>query len=268
MRSTISIQSLSKRNALGVLGLAILLLLLGLGQDYIQSSLRQYGFFVSESLLFNSFWVFFIPLSFLQLKLQKTKRSFSFYNKSVKLTVLVLSSTLLHILLFATFVFLVSMIGFNHSYGFSRMLSYSLSEKLFITLVIYTAVFLITTKLNQSKVLPKMNKDTYLDQLVIQSAGKSILIKTEELISITAFSPYIKLNTTKGEFVYSESLKSFLEKLNPEKFVRIHKSTAINLKEVKSYKSRQNGDYDIMLSNGKEVRMSRNYSSVFKAQLA
>ncbi len=268
MRSTISIQSLSKQNVLGVLGLAILLLSLGLGQDYIQSSLRQYGFFVSESLLFNSFWVFFIPLSLLQLKLQKTKRSFSFNNKSVKLTALVLSSTLLHTLFFATFVFIVSMIAFNHSYGFSRMLSYSLSEKLLITLIIYTAVFLISDKLGQNKKLAKNSAYNYLKNIVVNSAGQSVLIKTEEIISITAFSPYIKLNTPKGEFVHAESLKSVLEKLNPKEFVRIHKSTVINLKEVKSYKSRQNGDYDIMLSNGKEVRLSRNYTSVFKAQLA
>ncbi|PIQ48407.1 MAG: hypothetical protein COW03_10295 [Cytophagales bacterium CG12_big_fil_rev_8_21_14_0_65_40_12] len=268
MRSTISIQSLSKRGVLGLLGLTILILSLGLGQDYIQSSLRQYSFFVSESLLFNSFWVFFIPLALIQFKLQKTALLFRFYKKSIKLTVLVLTSTLLHTLLFSTFVFLVSMIGFNHSYGFSRMLSYSLSEKLFITLIVYTAVFLISERLSQNKKLAKNSAHNYLRNVVVNSAGQSILIKTEEIISISAFSPYIKLITTKGEFIYSESLKSFVEKLNPEEFVRIHKSTAINLKEVKSYKSRQNGDYDIVLSNGKEVRMSRNYSSVFKAQLA
>uniref|UniRef100_UPI004047225F LytR/AlgR family response regulator transcription factor n=4 Tax=Roseivirga sp. TaxID=1964215 RepID=UPI004047225F len=186
----------------------------------------------------------------------------------MKLTALVLSSTLLHTLFFATFVFIVSMIAFNHSYGFSRMLSYSLSEKLLITLIIYTAVFLISDKLGQNKKLAKNSAYNYLKNIVVNSAGQSVLIKTEEIISITAFSPYIKLNTPKGEFVHAESLKSVLEKLNPKEFVRIHKSTVINLKEVKSYKSRQNGDYDIMLSNGKEVRLSRNYTSVFKAQLA
>ncbi|WP_141655482.1 hypothetical protein [Roseivirga seohaensis] len=49
-------------------GVLTLVLLVGLGQDFLESELQDYSFYINESLLFNSFWVLFLPLSFFQLK--------------------------------------------------------------------------------------------------------------------------------------------------------------------------------------------------------
>jgi two-component system LytT family response regulator len=265
MNPRYSIQRWSK-SIWGMLGLTLLVLSLGLGQDYIHSNLRQYGFELSESLLFNSFWVFFIPFSLFQIRLNRIEIN-TRHIKSTKLVLIVIISTLLHLVLFSFFVFTISTITLDHTYGFSRMLSFSLSEKLFITLIIYTAVFLIVSRLNLSKIDSKNPEKIFVKNVSVNTGSQTVLLKTEEIISISAFSPYIKLSTANGEFIYSQSLKSFLEKLDPTNFIRIHKSTIVNLNEVISYKSRQNGDYDIRLSNGNQVRLSRNYSAHFKANV-
>ena len=49
-------------------------------------------------------------------------------------------------------------------------------------------------------------------------------------------------------------------------FVQIHKSLIVNLAHVESYKSRLNGDYDITMSNGTSLRLSRTYARAFKAK--
>lgn len=53
-------------------------------------------------------------------------------------------------------------------------------------------------------------------------------------------------------------------KLDTRTFVRVHKSTIVNLEKVSSFKSRLNGDYDLLLKNGTIVRLSRTYAANFK----
>ncbi|MBK7426438.1 MAG: LytTR family transcriptional regulator DNA-binding domain-containing protein [Saprospiraceae bacterium] len=51
-------------------------------------------------------------------------------------------------------------------------------------------------------------------------------------------------------------------------FVRIHKSSIINIEKVKSYTSRLNGDFDVLMENGIKLRLSRNYVKLFREKMA
>jgi two-component system LytT family response regulator len=57
----------------------------------------------------------------------------------------------------------------------------------------------------------------------------------------------------------SRTLKDFEDLLNPEFFLRVHRSSMVNTAYVKALTSRQNGDYDALLENGQTVRLSRHY---------
>jgi DNA-binding LytR/AlgR family response regulator len=61
-------------------------------------------------------------------------------------------------------------------------------------------------------------------------------------------------------------LKSLENQLDKKQFIRIHKSHIINLQKIISYQSRQNGDYDVTLSDGTVLRVSRNYAKDFKSK--
>ena len=63
------------------------------------------------------------------------------------------------------------------------------------------------------------------------------------------------------------TLKSLSEKLDNRLFVRIHKSEIVNLSKVQSYQSRQNGDYDVTISDSSVLRISRNFAKDFKTKL-
>ncbi|MGH9949634.1 MAG: LytR/AlgR family response regulator transcription factor, partial [Pyrinomonadaceae bacterium] len=65
-------------------------------------------------------------------------------------------------------------------------------------------------------------------------------------------------------YLHNETLKSILETLDNETFVRIHKSLIVNISNVRSYKSRLNGDYDLTVADGTSLRLSRTYAATFK----
>ncbi|KYG82790.1 LytR/AlgR family response regulator transcription factor [Roseivirga echinicomitans] len=250
-------------------GVLVLVVLAGLGQDFLESILRDYNFYITESLLFNSFWVLFLPLSFFQLKgLSALRTEKTFKSLSIIIGSIILS-TLIHFLLFPLIVNLVSAQFFPQTYDFGRTLSYGLSEHLYVGLAIYSlvAVYHYSRK-SPTPTVPEITESpTYAKTISVSLANEISVLNVSEILSIEAASPYIKLITSKGNFLQSETLKSMYEKLDPSVFVRVHKSTIINMSEVISYKSRLNGDYDITLSNGSSARMSRNYSQAFKALL-
>jgi len=60
------------------------------------------------------------------------------------------------------------------------------------------------------------------------------------------------------------TLKYLDEKLNPQNFARVHKSTIVNLNKIKELEQWFTGDYEILLKNGKKIKMSRNYRDVLE----
>jgi two-component system, LytTR family, response regulator len=56
-------------------------------------------------------------------------------------------------------------------------------------------------------------------------------------------------------------------KLDPEKFVRVHRSAIVNIEQVKEIHPRTNGDQDLVLRNGGGLMLSRNYRDKFLSLL-
>ena len=96
------------------------------------------------------------------------------------------------------------------------------------------------------------------------SRKENILVSTAEIILITSASPYIAIHTEKKKYLHTSTLRNIALQLDPDIFVRVHKTTIINSHFVLSYRSRLNGDYDIVLKNQQEIRLSRNYVQAFR----
>jgi two-component system, LytTR family, response regulator len=97
------------------------------------------------------------------------------------------------------------------------------------------------------------------------TSGKSTrVIQVEEIIFLSVSSPYVVIHTLEGKYLYQKTLKEMLKSLASPPFLQIHKSHLINLDQVKSYQSRLNGDYDVLMKNGVALRLSRTYATRFK----
>ena len=95
-------------------------------------------------------------------------------------------------------------------------------------------------------------------RLKIRSSGKVMLLEMDEVIYFEGFDYYIKVHTATRFYLVRESLKQLLTRL-PKRYVRIHKSSIINLSHLKSLEPLSRGNYEVTLSHGKQLVLSRNY---------
>ena len=103
------------------------------------------------------------------------------------------------------------------------------------------------------------NFDSYQKRLVIKSAGKISFIEVEDIDWISAEGSYVTLNMSGKAHLMRETLKKLEKVLDPRKFLRIHRSTIINVSRVKELHSHFHGEYIVILKCGKRLKLSRNY---------
>lgn len=99
----------------------------------------------------------------------------------------------------------------------------------------------------------------YLDRLVVKSVGRIFFLKTNEVDWIEAAGNYAKLHVGRESHLIRETMNGLESKLNPDIFLRIHRSTLVNIDRIKELHPLFSGDYTVMLKNGIELTLSRNY---------
>ncbi|MCU1287989.1 MAG: yehT 1 [Acidobacteria bacterium] len=103
----------------------------------------------------------------------------------------------------------------------------------------------------------------YLERLVVKSVGRVFFIKTEEIDWIEAAGNYLKLHVGKESHLIRETMNAIETKLNPDKFLRIHRSTVVNIDSIKELHPMFSGDYSVILRDKTELTLSRNYRERF-----
>jgi DNA-binding LytR/AlgR family response regulator len=171
-------------------------------------------------------------------------------------------------------VWLVSGFFFNHTFGFGQTFQFAITHHFFKVFLLYTipiglyAFFqkrlIFFQKVNASK---STESTETMTSLSVKEGSKQFYIPVKEVLYFSANPPYVDVYHKGKKHLFNITLKSLLEKLDSGIFVRIHKSEIVNLSHVESYKSRQNGDYDVTMIDGTVLRMSRNFAKDFKAKL-
>lgn len=252
---------------------------IGILQDFIHSGINRYSFYIEESVLYKTGWLLFLPLLYLQSGILQTKK-LSFFFQATGAILLPIAA---HSFLTPLIIWFVSSTLYSHTYSYFKVLKYILAEDFNYLLTIY-GLFLIghlcSAKLKLSKAktdgdvsYTSSDEDHYpellpqiesLKKIVVANGRNFVSIQTDEILYFAAATPYIVIQTVDKRYLHSETLKSISESLDKSLFVRTHKSRIVNLAKVVSYKSRLNGDYDLLLENGEKIRLSRNYAENFK----
>lgn len=237
-------------------------------QDLIETNFNRSAFYFSESFLFSSFWWLFLPLLYTKWLLIKRSASTHFaIEVSVSFCLMAV-----HLFTYPLCVWLMSNLFFYHTFEYSQTLLYTLSEYLFTLIGVYVVLpiaNLILEKKIKSPELAKnrlsVNTEPPVETSLLVNEGNTVIqIKAEEISHFTANTPYVNIQVGHKKYLHNETLKSIMTKLDQNQFVRIHKSTIVNLQHIQSYTSRLNGDYDILMADGATLRVSRNYAASFK----
>jgi two-component system, LytTR family, response regulator len=97
----------------------------------------------------------------------------------------------------------------------------------------------------------------FLTRLMIKSAGRVFFLKVDEIDWIGADDYYVKLHVGRKSHLLRETMNEMESKLDPEKFLRIHRSAIVNLDRVKEMHPHFNGDYVVVLRDGTQLKLSR-----------
>ena len=106
--------------------------------------------------------------------------------------------------------------------------------------------------------LKKSNE--YAQRLAVKTSGGVSLLKTDEIHWIDAAGNYVRLNTQDGEnHLLRETLSALEERLDPRRFVRVHRSTIVNVERIREIRSQSHGEHLIIMELGQRLTMSRSY---------
>jgi two-component system LytT family response regulator len=100
-------------------------------------------------------------------------------------------------------------------------------------------------------------QNNYPARLPVTQQGHVLFVNTAEIDWIEADGNYARLHVGNHPYEVRETLTSIEQKLNPQAFVRIHRSTIVNVSSIKEIHPWFRGHHLVILKSGQELRMSR-----------
>lgn len=251
--------TLKKKKLLIVFAFTLLCIVSTIVLDYWESKFQGTSFYFSESFLFSLFWLLLFPFLSLQSIL------ISKFNSAKWIILHFILPIALHLFTFPALIWLLSKLFYEHTFSYWQTLQFCIPEY-FLKLSLVYSFPIVIFQLLKNKVQPlNHSASEKINSIIVSDGMKKTSIETKDVLFFEANSPYITIHHISKNYLHTTTLKSISNQLNSD-FVRIHKSTIINLKQVDFYTSRLNGDYDVILRNGSKLRISRTFASNFKLQ--
>jgi two-component system LytT family response regulator len=97
------------------------------------------------------------------------------------------------------------------------------------------------------------------DRIAIPQDDRVTILKVSEIDWVEASGNYVSLHTGKKTWLLRETITSMDGRLASFGFVRIHRSTLVNIERVTELRTLENGDLSVSLNDGTVLRLSRNY---------
>lgn len=111
------------------------------------------------------------------------------------------------------------------------------------------------------------NKTSYDSHIFVQKSEKLLNLPVEEIMFLEASGDYTILTTKSDQFVSSSGIGKLEEILNPEIFIRVHRSTIININYLKEIEKHFNGGMIVKMNSGKSFPVSRTYAKVIRRKV-
>lgn len=106
-----------------------------------------------------------------------------------------------------------------------------------------------------------------LRRLLGRREGRLIVLKVAEIDWMESAANYVSLHVGKESYLVRETLQSLEQRLDPDQFIRIHRSTIVNLDRVQEIEPYFHGDYIVKLRDGQRLTLSRTYRERVQRQL-
>ena len=105
------------------------------------------------------------------------------------------------------------------------------------------------------------------DRLMIKSAGRVYFVKVSEIDYVEAAGNYVRLHVGKDAHLLRETMNGVEARLDSGQFLRIHRSTIVNLDRVKEMQPWFSGEYVVIMKDGTQLKLSRGYRDRLEERL-
>ena len=104
--------------------------------------------------------------------------------------------------------------------------------------------------------IPQQDPDR---RVTIKSEGRVVFLSLDEIDWVEAAANYIKVSVGGKPYRMREAIGRLAQRLDTRQFVRIHRSTIVNVHRIKALEPVNSGEYIVILRDGKELSCSRGY---------
>ncbi len=115
--------------------------------------------------------------------------------------------------------------------------------------------------LERIKMLVEQQQDRPVERISVKCGGRMVFLDRNEIRWIEAAGNYLKLYSQGQIYTTRGTMAEFEKRLDPMRFVRIHRSVIVNTEHIREIKPWYTGEYVLILTDGKELTISRGYRS-------
>jgi two-component system, LytTR family, response regulator len=109
--------------------------------------------------------------------------------------------------------------------------------------------------------------DLPLDRLVVKSAGSIRFVPVADIDWIEAAGVYANLHIGGKELLYRAALNDLAARLDPVRFVRVHRSAIVNMESILRLEPISHGEFEVVLKDGSRSKISRTYRRELEKRL-
>ena len=107
----------------------------------------------------------------------------------------------------------------------------------------------------------------HLPRLLVRVHGRILILPTDHVDWIEAAGMYVRLHTSESQPMIRRSMHDLELRLDPDKFIRIHRSAIINMDRLHDLQPLSSGDFEVTLLDGTRLVLSRRYRHRFAEAL-
>jgi two-component system, LytTR family, response regulator len=107
----------------------------------------------------------------------------------------------------------------------------------------------------------------YLDRLVVKDSAATRFVRVADIDWIEGAGVYVNLHIAGKELLYRSALNELAARLDPVRFIRVHRSCIVNIDSVVELQPISHGEFELILKDGRRSRVSRTYRSELEKRL-
>jgi two-component system LytT family response regulator len=119
----------------------------------------------------------------------------------------------------------------------------------------------------RSHVRQTQGRSRYRERVVVKSRGSIFFLKTGEVDWIEAEGNYVRLHIGNESHLIRATIGGMESQLDPQRFVRIHRSQIVNIDRIRELRPWWHGEYHVLLKDGTQLTLSRSYRDALHSSL-